>query len=111
MLVALHFVVSQDYEYFVHFLNGPGQTLYAIHLNDVYLHVSKVNGFAWDSKSVQYLLNVLNYSVLKHFASCFEVMMCVMCVMCVLCVQEQLMLKNQPNVLHDHCDELNDGVG
>lgn len=80
--------------------------LHAIHLNDVYLmYVPKVNGFASDSKWVQYLLNVLNCFELKHFASYFEVMSCVSC------VQTELMLKNQSNVQHDHCDELNDDVG
>ena len=76
MLIALHFVVSLDYGYFVYFLNDFGQKLCAIHLNDVYLCVPKVNGFALDSKSVQYLLNVSNYSELEHFASYFEVMQC-----------------------------------
>lgn len=64
--VALYFVVSLDYEDFVYSLIV--QTVHAIHLNDVYLNVPKVNGFAWDSRSVQYSSNASNYFEIKHFA-------------------------------------------
>lgn len=71
-------------------------------MNGEYLNVIEANGFAWDSKLVQYLLDVSNYSEIKRFASYFEWM---------LCARVGQMLMNQRNVRHVHCDELNDDVG
>lgn len=102
MAVALHFVVSRDYEYFAYFLNDHGPMRHAIHLNGVYLNVLAVNGFAWDSKWARYLSNVSNCFGLEHFASYFGLM---------LCARAGRMLVNQLDVRHVHCDVLDDDVG